>query len=115
MSALRTFFVTLTIALAALAFAPAASAGDPQIDAAIAEGLVGERIDGRLGVVGTATPALVRKVQDINNRRAAVYAETAARTGTTVEQVARIAGEKQIERLAPGQFYMDESGTWQRK
>jgi hypothetical protein len=115
MSALRTFFVILTIALAALAFAPVASAGDPQIDAAIAEGLVGERIDGRLGVVGTAPPALVRKVQDINNRRAAVYAETAARTATTVEQVARIAGEKQIERLAPGQFYMDESGTWQRK
>jgi uncharacterized protein YdbL (DUF1318 family) len=115
MFALRTFLVTLGIALAAFAFAPSASAGDPQIDAAIVEGVVGERIDGRLGVVGTADAALVRKVQDINNRRAAVYAETAAKTGTTVDQVARIAGEKQIEKLAPGQFYMDESGTWQRK
>jgi len=115
MFALRTFLVALGIAFAAFAFAPSASAGDPQIDAAIAAGIVGERIDGRLGVVGTAEAALVRKVQDINNRRAAVYAETAASTGTTLEQVARIAGEKQIAKLKPGEYYMDESGTWQRK
>jgi uncharacterized protein YdbL (DUF1318 family) len=104
-------------AFAAMAFAttPAAFAGDPVIDAAIAAGEVGETIDGLLGVVGTADPAIVRKVNEINNRRAAKYAEVAADTGTTPAQVARLTGEKQIAKLQAGEYYMDESGVWKRK
>ncbi len=115
MTFIRTLLISISLALAAFAFAPNASAGDPVIDAAIAAGDVGERIDGYLGVVGTADAAVVRKVQDINNRRRAVYEQTARTNNTTVQIVAQIAGEKQIERLAPGQFFMDASGSWQSK
>lgn len=115
MKSLRTFFAALAIAFGMAALAPAAYAGDPVIDAAIEAGEVGERIDGRLGVIGSADPALVRKVQEINNKRAAKYAEVAAETGTSVAEVARITGEKQIAKLSPGQYYMDASGTWKRK
>jgi uncharacterized protein YdbL (DUF1318 family) len=116
MTALRTLLITISFALAALAFAPAASAGDPQIDAAIASGEVGERIDGYLGVVSvTADPGLVRKVQDVNNRRRAVYEQTAKDNGTTVQVVAQLTGEKQIAKLEAGQYYMDASGVWQKK
>ena len=115
MTAIRTLLITLSLALAAFAFAPSASAGDPQIDAAIAAGEVGERIDGYLGVVGSADAAIVRKVQDINNRRRAVYEQTARDNNTTVQIVAQLAGEKQIAKLEPGQFYMDDSGVWQSK
>jgi|SRR3990167_9259333 hypothetical protein len=115
MTAFRTLLLSLSFALAAFAFAPPASAGDPVIDAAIAAGEVGERIDGYLGVVGTADAATVRKVQDINNRRRAVYEQTAKDNNTTVQIVAQLAGEKQIAKLEAGQYYMDASGVWQRK
>ncbi|MEZ5998027.1 MAG: YdbL family protein [Hyphomonas sp.] len=115
MTSLRTFAAVSAFSLAALFAAPAALAGDPVIDAAIDAGQVGETIDGLLGVVGEADPALVRKVYEINNRRVAKYAEVAAETGTTPAQVARLTGEKQIERLETGEYYMDESGVWQRK
>ncbi len=115
MTALRTFLISISLALAAFAFAPSASAGDPVIDTAIAAGEVGERIDGYLGVVGTADATVVRKVQDINNRRRGVYEQTAKENGTTVQIVAQLAGEKQIAKLEVGQFYMDEAGAWQRK
>ncbi len=115
MKSLRIFFASLALALGLAAAAPAAWAGDPVIDAAIENGQVGERIDGRLGVVGSADPAVVRKVQEINNKRAAKYAQVAAETGTSQAQVARITGEKQIASLKPGQYYMDESGTWKQK
>jgi uncharacterized protein len=115
MTALRTLLISISLALAAFAFAPTASAGDPVIDAAISSGTVGERIDGYLGVVGTADATTVRKVQDINNRRRAVYEQTAGDNNTTVQIVAQLAGEKLIAKLEPGQFYMDDSGIWQSK
>lgn len=115
MKSLRTLFAGFALALGFAALAPAASAGDPVIEAAIEAGDVGERIDGRLGVVGTADPALIRKVQEINNKRAAVYAQLAQETGTTPAEVARITGEKQIANLKPGQWYMDETGAWKQK
>ena len=115
MTALRTLLISISLALAAFAFAPTASAGDPVIDAAISSGTVGERIDGYLGVVGTADATTVRKVQDINNRRRGVYEQTARDNNTTVQIVAQLAGEKLIAKLEPGQFYMDDSGIWQSK
>jgi uncharacterized protein len=118
MTTLRTFLLSLSVALAATVFAAPASAGDPQIDAAIEAGEVGERIDGYLGVIdpANADPGLVRKVQDINNRRRAVYEDIARETGTTVQVVGQLAGEKQIEeKIEDGEFFMIESGEWQRK
>ncbi|MCA8898128.1 MAG: YdbL family protein [Hyphomonas sp.] len=115
MTSLRMFAAASAFAIAAFVAVPAAQAGDPVIDSAIQAGQVGETIDGLLGVVGEADPAVVRKVNEINNRRAAKYAEVAADTGTTAAQVARLTGEKQIERLQPGEFYMDESGVWKQK
>ncbi|WP_034812627.1 YdbL family protein [Hyphomonas sp. L-53-1-40] len=115
MKSLRTFFAALALAFGLAVMSPAAFAGDPAIDAAIEAGEVGERIDGRLGVIGSADPSLIRKVQEINNKRAAKYAEVAAETGTTVAEVARITGEKQISKLRPGQWYMDASGSWKQK
>mgnify|MGYP003122012429 CR=1 FL=1 len=115
MKSFRKILAVLTLAVGFAAAGPVAWAGDPAIEAAIEAGQVGERIDGRLGVVGTADPALIRKVQEINNKRAAKYAQVANETGTTVAEVARITGEKQIASLRAGQWYMDESAAWKRK
>ena len=72
-------------ALAALSLgtlaAPAQAQRDPAYQAARAEGKVGEKIDGYLGIVGGATPQLQSMVDDINIRRRAVYAQRAQAEG----------------------------------
>lgn len=116
MTILRTLILGLVLVFGGITATQAFAQGDPQIQTARSAGVIGERIDGYLGVVGSADAEVVRKVQDINNRRRALYEKTAAETGTTVQQVARIAGEKQLaERVQPGEFYMDESGSWKQK
>ena len=115
MAFFRILMIAFALATAAVIAAPVASAGAPQIDAAKSQGVVGERIDGYLGIVGSADASLRRKVQEINAKRRAVYTKLAGQTNTTVEQVARVTGEKQIAGTARGEFYMDESGSWTRK
>ncbi|MAN74956.1 MAG: hypothetical protein CME85_02725 [Henriciella sp.] len=106
----------LALASGSVMLAAPAAAADPQIEAAKDQGVVGERIDGYLGIVkGGADPSLVRLVQDINNRRRAAYGETAEKTGTTPQQVARVTGERLIAQAAPGEYIMDDSGTWSQK
>ena len=115
MNMIRNIFLAFAVASLAIVSAPVAHAGDPQLEAAISAGEVGERIDGYLGVVGSADPAIVRKVQEINNKRRALYEQLSEQTGTTVAQVARVTGEKQIARAGTGQYYMDETGAWKQK
>lgn len=113
---LRVFFIGLVLVLSTFVIAPAAYAGDPVIDAAKTEGLVGERVDGYLGLVtGNAEPAVRRKINEINAGRRAAYERLANQTGTTVEQVGVITGEKQIASMPAGQYYMNTSGRWIRK
>lgn len=115
MTLFRILILSLIVGSAGFIATPVANAGDPQIEAAIEAGNVGERIDGYLGVVGSADPAIVRKVNEINNKRRAVYERLAGEKGVTAAQVARIAGEKQIERARAGSFIMKDDGSWRRK
>lgn len=116
MTKFRSLILGLVLLFGGVSAMQAYAQGNFQIETARSSGAIGERIDGYLGVVGSADAETVRKVQDINNRRRALYEKTAAETGTTVQQVARIAGEKQLaERVKPGEFYMDESGSWKQK
>ncbi len=113
---IRTLIAIVAVAGLASLFAGSASAGDPQIEAAQKQGVVGERIDGFLGIVdGSVDPALLRRVNEINNKRRALYDQLAKDTGTTVEQVARVTGEKQISKASKGEYVMGEDGTWTKK
>ena len=86
------------------------------LEDAKAAGLVGERIDGYLGVVGSSAPAdVVQLVEQVNAERRAKYAEIAQKQGAPVAAVAQIAGKKLIERAGPGEYVMGADGTWQRK
>ena len=103
-------------ALAVSAFAvPALAQRDPAYAAARANGSVGERINGYLGIVGAATPDLQRLVDDINNQRRQVYAERAQAEGATLEQYALTAGCLAISRTAPGEKYQAPDGSWQTR
>ncbi|MBH5322330.1 YdbL family protein [Erythrobacter sp. JGD-13] len=95
--------------------APALAQRDPAYAAARADGRVGEKMDGYLGIVGAATPELQAMVDDINIRRRAVYAERAQAENATLEQYAFTAGCLAIARTSPGEMYQAPDGTWQRR
>lgn len=110
-----TLFGSVAISLTTAA-RPAYAQG-AEIEAAKSAGVVGERIDGYLGIVndGPVDASLMRRVNEINARRRAAYDELADETNVTPAQVARLTGEKQIERTPSGQYYLDETGHWVRK
>ncbi|MEM9739102.1 MAG: YdbL family protein [Pseudomonadota bacterium] len=111
------FAIAAGAALMLTALHHTADAQGTEIEAAKSAGVVGERIDGYLGIVddGAIDVSLRRRLNEINARRRAAYDEIAADAGATVAEVARVTGEKQIERVIAGQFYMDEGGRWVRK
>jgi len=84
------------------------------LDAAKNRGLVGEQPDGYLGVV-EATADAVELVAEINQERREAYARIAREHGITLEQVARIAGKKAIEKTDPGNYVQTQQGRWVRK
>ena len=112
----RILLVGLFLAISASLAAPIASAADPEIEAATSAGIVGVRVDGYLGLVkGSADPAIQRKVNEINVKRRALYERLARETGTTVEAVGIVTGEKQIAKARAGTYYMDANGQWVQK
>ena len=105
----------LALALLALGLSFGTALADP-LDDAKAAGLVGERIDGYLGVVDSGAPADVKRlVEQINAERQAKYAEIAKQQGAPVQAVAQIAGEKLVQRAGGGEYVMGADGQWRRK
>ena len=95
---------------------PQASAGGPVIEQAQRDGLVGERVDGYLGLVDqSADESIKRRVNEVNAQRRTVYDQLARREGVPDQTVARLTGEKQIARSPSGSFVMREDGVWTRK
>lgn len=102
-------------ALVAGMAAPAMAQRDPAYAAARAEGKVGEKTDGYLGIVGQPTPQLQRIVDDINIKRRAVYARKAQANNATIEEFAFTAGCQAIARTEPGEKYEAPDGTWKTR
>lgn len=92
------------------------SAAKALVDAAKARGTVGEQADGFLGFVsGSGDPALQAAVQEINQGRARLYAQTAARTQVTPEAAGQATAEKLRATLPAGQYYKPLGGGWTRR
>lgn len=86
------------------------------LDAAKAQGWIGERRDGYVGLVDPAAPAEARALVDqINGERRAAYASVAQQNSVPRDQVEALAGQKLIGRAAAGTFVMDAAGRWIRK
>ena len=83
------------------------------IDAAKAQGVVGEQADGYLGIRTTADPDLRTAVSATNSARRQVYAASAADVGTSTEVAAARMFESQLlPRISTGQWYRNASGQW---
>jgi uncharacterized protein YdbL (DUF1318 family) len=87
------------------------------IDSAKLRGLVGEQGDGFLGFVqdSAPTPDLQEAVDEINAGRAAVYRETAAKTGVAPDAAGQAVATQLINKMPTGQYYRPLGGVWTRK
>lgn len=106
--------IALAIAAAALAVGPAV-AQTPAVDAARAQGQVGERFDGYLGVTGPVSGAVRAEVGKINIERRALYSRLAASKGATPQDVAVTAGCQLLARVRVGGAYLLNDGVWRRR
>ncbi|HUZ13481.1 MAG TPA: DUF1318 domain-containing protein [Caulobacteraceae bacterium] len=97
------------------AFAQTAAA-KATVDAAKAQGVVGEQGDGYLGLVsGAADPAVRAAVAEINAGRAQAYKAIAARTGVSQAAAGQATAQQLFARLPPGAYYQPLGGSWARK
>lgn len=104
----------LAAASVAAATVPAA-AQTPMVDAARQAGVIGERYDGYIGLVGTASQALRSQVSTINIRRRALYSNLAASRGVSPQEVGITAGCQLFARVQVGQAYLLADGMWRRR
>ena len=107
----------LLLALAmCLSLTPLGEAGAGPLDKAKADGWIGERVDGYLGVVNPKTPGSVKSmVQNVNATRRAKYQGIAKANRTSLQAVEAIAGDKRVNRARRGEFVMDATGRWLRR
>jgi uncharacterized protein YdbL (DUF1318 family) len=117
MSFRKLFVVTAAVAAlgvaAGAAFAQTA-AQKSMIDAAKAQGTVGEQADGYLGFrVQSSDAALREAVQVTNAARREAYARSAEAAGTTADVAgARMFEGQLLPRISTGQWYQNAQGQW---
>ncbi len=85
------------------------------VDAAKVAGTVGEQGDGYLGVVTSADGTVTAALTAINAGRAAVYADTAAKSGVTRDAAGQATGSTLIARAPAGQMVKPLGGAWSKK
>lgn len=85
------------------------------IGQAKAQGYIGERSNGYLGIVVSSPPSDVPSlVNNVNSRRRVEYQRIASQRGVDLSQVERLAGQEAINKTPSGQ-YVEINGQWVRK
>ena len=78
------------------------------------QGRVGETLNGYL--VALKTDAETEKlVTDINAERKASYQQLAKQNNVSVDDIAKLAGQKLVARAKPGEYVQGINGKWVRK
>ncbi len=108
----RRLFLFLLLALLPAFSLPAYA---DALDSAKAQGQVGERPDGLLGIVVSPTPELTALIKDVNNRRTALFRNIASEKGQSLAAVQAVSGQEFIARTPSGQYIMDANGKWVKK
>lgn len=116
MRSLFSALIALMLVFGGLAAAAPAAFADA-LDDARAAGQIGERPDGYVAVVDASAPTSVKSLVDsINRQRREAYQKIATEKGVPIEQIGALTAEKIInEKLRPGMYYMNASGTWKQK
>ncbi|EAO6763252.1 YdbL family protein [Salmonella enterica] len=84
------------------------------LDEARAQGRVGETLNGYLAALKDDTETQ-KLVLDINQARRTSYQQLADSNHLPVDEVAKMAGQKLVERARPGDYVQGINGKWLRK
>lgn len=84
------------------------------LQAAKAQGLVGETITGYLAPVQPGHAEAAKLAASINAQRKQQYEEIARRNNTPLQAVEQLAAKQAIEKTPAGQF-IRTNGTWRKK
>jgi hypothetical protein len=79
-----------------------------------AQGFVGERTDGNIGIVKSG-PGIARLVDDTNLKRRQLNRDIARKNGIPLDAVETLAAEKAVQRAVSGEYIQDVNGNWMRK
>jgi len=101
-------------ALFALGLVAAIPAMAMSLDQARSSGLVGEKLDGYVGVV-KASPDASAVAADVNAKRKAEYEKISKQNGQPASIVGKVASEQIINGLPSGSYYQSPSGSWVKK
>ncbi len=106
----------LRLAALLLGLVMSLSAAAASLDSAKADGWIGEKPDGYLGLVRNDAPGDVKAlVNDVNGKRRARYQQIAQQQGAPLSEVEKVGGQTAIDKTAPGNYVMDTSGRWRKK
>ena len=88
-----------------------------ELDEAKAQGLVGEKASGYLGIPNqqAVSEDVITLIKDINNKRKAKYTEIALKNNLQTDAVAKLANKKAIEKTEVGNYYQTQEGKWLKK
>jgi len=104
-------FVALLISMMAVSVVVASPLTQPKAD-----GLIGEQVNGYIGLVKQDAPADIKQlVKEANAKRKAGYQKIAAQQGTSLADVERVGGNTAIEKTLKGNYIRDASGAWRKK
>lgn len=105
------FFAALPIYLLSIGLAMAGALDQPKAD-----GLIGEQLNGYLGLVRQDVPADIKAlVSSVNAKRKTRYQAIAQEQNVPLLEVEKVGGVKAIERTRRGNFIKDSSNSWRRK
>ncbi|EFO0999612.1 YdbL family protein [Escherichia albertii] len=84
------------------------------LNEARSQGRVGETLNGYLVALKTdaETQTLVKDINEARNRS---YQQLAKQNNLSTEDIAKLAGQKLVERAKPGEFVQGINGKWLRK
>lgn len=86
-----------------------------ELDSAKQMGLVGEQLNGYLGLVANANAEAATLVVEINLKRKEKYQQIAAKQNTALANIEKIAGEKLTAKAAAaGEYHQNSAGSWSR-
>lgn len=84
------------------------------LDEARTQGRVGETLNGYVAPISQDKETLAL-VERINKARTESYQQLADRNNIAVDDVARMAGQKLVERAKPGDYVQGINGKWMKK
>lgn len=78
------------------------------------QGLVGEQLNGYLGVIQSSSE-VNSLVKEINHKRREAYSDRARNAGVEIKIIELRIGERLIQRAPAGQYIQTPNGQWSKK